>query len=113
MSTTAVVVLVVLGIACAAYALPALAQFSTYCDLVARATDRQNERQKFWDSDEGGMNSFEREQYSRLRRGDHMELSDPRILAIGTRLTSRLQHLPWMGVGLVILVIATAMLVPA
>lgn len=113
MRTTAVVVLVALVIAYAAFALPALIQFGTYCDYVARATGRQRARQKFWNGDEGGMNCFEREQLGRLRRGDYMGLSDPKILALGTRLTRRLQHLPWMSVGLVISVIVTAILVPA
>ncbi len=105
MNTSAIAVLVVLGVAYAAFALPVINWFITYCDLVAKATGRENERQRFWNTDDGGMNSFEREQLRGLRSGDYLGLTDPKIVALGSKLKRRMRHLLWMGVGLVVTVV--------
>ena len=108
MSKSAVLVLVALGLPYFVFAVAAVEKFITYCDYVAKATGRQKERQKFWNTDDGGMNDFEREQYGRLRRGDYMGLSDPKIVALGEKLTRRFRQLLWAAIGLLVSVVATA-----
>lgn len=113
MSKSAVLVLVALGLPYLVFAAAAMEKFITYCDYVAKATGRKKDRQKIWNADDGGMNGFERELYGRLQRGDYMGLSDPKIVALGAKLTRRFRQLLWAGIGLLVSVVATAAIAPA
>jgi len=106
MSNAAVVVLVMGGLAYAAYAVPAMFQFFSYCKQVASATGRTEENADLKTQDDGGINAFQREQYRMLRSGEFMNGKDPAIVALGVVVARKLRVAFWAAVGLVVSVAA-------
>jgi hypothetical protein len=107
MSSAAFVVLVVLGFAYAAFAIPTMMQFYSYCELVAKATGRTAELHSLKDQDDGGNNAFQREQLRKLRNGEFTQLEDPSLVARGEVVARRLSISFWAAAGLVLSVVAT------
>jgi hypothetical protein len=106
MSSAAFQLLLVLGLAYAAFAVPVMLRFYSYCEQVAKATGRSNENQEVWQSDESGNNKFQREQLRRLRTGEYKLLSDPELVKQGETLARHLRLTFWLAVGLVLTVAA-------
>ncbi|KQV88163.1 hypothetical protein ASC91_15170 [Pelomonas sp. Root1237] len=107
MSSAAVVVLVVLGLAYAAFAVPAMLQFYSYCELVAAATGRTAELHSLKGQDDGGNNAFQREQLHKLRNGEFTQFEDPTLVARGAVVARKLSISFWAAAGLVLSVVAT------
>lgn len=107
MNSTTFVVLLVLGVAYAAFAVPAMLHFYSYCEQVAKATGRTKENQDIWHADEGGNNKFQREQLRKLRSGKYKSLPDPALVAQGEALAKKLRLSFWLAVGLVVTVATT------
>ena len=78
--------LIVSGVAFLRWNVVLFTRFSSYCESVAEATGRQPERQSA-NTDEGGLNRFDREQFFKLMRGDYGGLGDQRIVAEGQTIT--------------------------
>jgi hypothetical protein len=106
MSSIAIGVLVVLGAAYAAFAVPFMLQFYSYCEQVAKATGRTEENQVIWNTDEGGNNAFKREQWRMLRTGEYAQLNDPVLVSHGHALARKTRLSWWLAVGLVVAVVA-------
>jgi hypothetical protein len=100
-------VLSVLGLAYAAFALPTVLQFYSYCRRVAKATGQTKENQNIWTTDEGGINAFQREQLRKLRNGEYMELDDPALVVQGRALARKFRLAWWLAIGLVAAVVCT------
>ncbi len=106
MSQSIVGVLIALGLAYVAFALVVMFEFSAYCDRLAKATGREQERQSIWNTDEGGLSAFDREQFWKLMRGDYVELANPAIAAQGRRLTRRFRLSYLLGAVLLVAIVA-------
>ncbi len=109
MSSTTLRVLLVLGFAYAAFAVPTALHFNSYCEQVAKATGRTKENQDIWHRDDGGFNKFQRELLRKLRTGEYRLLPDPALVAQGAELARKLRLSFWLGVGLVVTVAVTDM----
>jgi hypothetical protein len=94
-------VLVVLGVTYAAFAVLMMLQFRSYCELVAKSSGRGHENQEFWNADEGGNNVFQLEQWRKLRTGEYKKLTDPVLVAKGESLVRKLALSCWLAIGLV------------
>ena len=105
MSSAAVFVLVLGGLAYAAYAVPTLLQFFAYCDQVALATGRTKESTCLKSQDDGGINAFQQEQYRMLRSGEFMNFTDASVVARGTVVARKLKVSFW---GALVLVLSVA-----
>ena len=92
--------LIISGVAYLLWNVTLFRRFSSYCESVAEATGRSSERQSA-NTDDGGLNLFDREQFFKLMRGDYGGLGDQRILAEGQTLTRQF----WLcyGVGALLL----------
>ncbi len=66
-----------------------MSEFSLYCDSLAKAAGLERERQSIRNTDEGGLNAFEREQFWRLMRGDPLTVPDQVIAARARKVTRR------------------------
>jgi hypothetical protein len=106
MSQSIVVVLIALGLAYVAFAVVVMSEFSAYCDRLAKVTGRERERQSIWNTDEGGLSAFDREQFWKLMRGDYLELADPVIAAQARRLTLRCRLSYLLGAVLLVVIVA-------
>jgi len=109
MSSTTVVVLLVLGLAYAVFAVPTMLHFYSYCEQVAKATGRMKENLDIWHADESGNNRFQREQLRKLRTGEYKLLPEPALVAQGAILAHKLRLSLWLALGLVVTVAATHM----
>ena len=107
MTTAAVLVLVVLGVAYAVYAVPIVFQFRTYCEHVAKATGRTQENQSLRNTDDGGNNAFQREQWRKLLVGDFEGIHDPSLAARGRVLTRKTRMSYLLAIVLVVAVVIT------
>jgi len=74
--------LIISGVAYLRWNVVLFARFSSYCEKVAEATGRQSERLSA-NTDEGGLNLFDREQFFKLMRGDFGGLGDQKMVAEG------------------------------
>lgn len=102
MTATAVLVLVALLVAYAAFAIPVLFRFRSYCERVANATGRVKELHDQRSVDDGGNNAFEREQWWGLLNGEFNELSDPSIAAEAASLSKKVRLSMLLAIGLVV-----------
>lgn len=78
--------LIICGVAYICWNVTLFTRFSSYCERVAEATGRQSERQSA-NTDDGGLNLFDREQFFKLMRGDYGGLGDQRNCADGRTLS--------------------------
>jgi hypothetical protein len=102
MSSTGALVLAVLIATYAAYAIPVMLQFRSFCRHVATATDRMSELNDKRSIDDGGTNAFEREQWWNLVAGDFKELTDPNLAAKAAKLSKKVRLTMLLAVGLVV-----------
>jgi hypothetical protein len=105
MRSSIIGVLLILGLAYVAFAVPALVHFYSYCRKVAESTGRSNENQSTH-TNEDGTNAFEREQFRKLRSGEYANLEDPALVAQGHVLARKMRLAQWLAVGLVVCVAA-------
>jgi len=106
MSNAAIVVLFLGGLAYAAYAIPAMIQFFAYCDQIAATTGRVEDNASYKSQDDGGLQSFQLEQYRRLRSGEFMHDRSAAIVARGTVVAHKLRISFWAAAGLLFSVAA-------
>ena len=102
MGSTGAWVLAVLVATYAAYAVPVMLQFYSYCRHVAKATDRMSELNDKQSRDDGGTNAFEREQWWSLAAGDFKEFTDPNLAAKAAKLSKKVRLAMLLAVGLVV-----------
>jgi hypothetical protein len=102
MSSTAVLLLVALFVAYAAFAIPVIFQFRAYCERVANATNRINEFRDKRSVDDGGNNAFEREQWWKLLNGKFREYTDPILVTEAAVLSRKVRLSMLLAIGLVI-----------
>lgn len=101
MIPTAILIFVVLLAAYAAYSIPVMFQFRSYCARVAKATHRSEELDDHRSVDDGGNNAFEREQWSKLLRGEFGEFIDPTLATEAASLSRRVRLSFFLALGLV------------
>ncbi|MCX2865829.1 hypothetical protein OOZ63_28825 [Paucibacter sp. PLA-PC-4] len=102
MSSTAVLLLVALVAMYAAFAIPVMLRFRSYCRHVANATNRISELNDQRSIDDGGSNAFEREQWWSLASGDFQEFTDPNLIAEAATLSKKVRLSMALAVGLVV-----------
>ncbi|MTW11764.1 hypothetical protein GM658_14250 [Pseudoduganella eburnea] len=105
MDNVAVIVLVVGGIAYAAYAIPVIFQFLAYCERVAAASGRTKENASLINQDDGGLNTFQCEQFCMLRSGEFMNFGDSALINLGAIVARKLKVSFW---GAVLLILSAA-----
>ncbi|WP_345532896.1 hypothetical protein [Viridibacterium curvum] len=110
MTSTTLWVLLILGVAYAAFSIPMLRQFHLYCEKVAASTGREGESSSVLNRDDGGNNAFQLEQFRSLRTGEYKQLNDPVLVAQGSMLARKLRLSCWLAVGLVAAVGVTDLL---
>ncbi|MCX2864960.1 hypothetical protein OOZ63_24320 [Paucibacter sp. PLA-PC-4] len=101
MIPTAILIFVVLIAAYAAYSIPVIFQFRSYCERVAKATNRSEELKNHRSIDDGGNTAFEREQWSKLLRGEFGEFMDPTLATEAASLSRRVRLSFFLALGLV------------
>jgi hypothetical protein len=89
-SDSAIVILLAIGFAIFAFAVPLTEQFRGYCEQVARTTGRTDELLSRQHLDDSGNNTFEREQFWSLLTGGYKRFNDPNLVACGRRLAANL-----------------------
>jgi len=102
MSNAPAIVGVVGGLVYAAYAVPTMFQFLSYCEMVAAATGKTGENADKKTQDDGGLNAFQHEQYRLLRNGDFMNFPDAAVVAYGIVVARKLRVSFWAAVALVV-----------
>lgn len=102
MSSTAVLVLVAFLAMYAAFAIPLMLRFRSYCRQVANATNRIAELNDQRSIDDGGSNAFEREQWWSLLSGDFQEFTDQNLVAEAAALSKKVRLSMVLAVGLVV-----------
>jgi hypothetical protein len=106
MSGIIIGVLSILGLAYLAFAVPAMLQFYSYCEKVAKTTGRSKENQSFR-TNEDGANAFEREQYRKLLNGEYITLGDPALVLQGRAVARKVRLGRWLTVALMMAVATT------
>lgn len=94
-----VLILIVLVVAYAAFSLPVLFQFRCYCGRVANATDRVKELRDQRFIDDGGNNTFEREQWWKLVKGEFKELTEPSLVTEAEELSKKVRRSLLLAIG--------------
>lgn len=102
MDGLALIILALGTVAYFAYAIPAMREFFAYCELVAIATGRTDENADRKAEDDGGLNSFQREQYRLLRSGEFMNSGNAEVVARGIAVAHKINVLFWGAVALVL-----------
>lgn len=107
MSNIAVFVLILGGIAYAAYAIPTFYRFIAYCEQIAISVGRTAENASLMTQDDSGLNAFQREQLRFLWSGEYKNHGNAVINAHGQAMAGKIKIAFWGALGMVLSVVVT------
>lgn len=86
------------------FSLMAAFEFRSYCGDVAKIQGRSAEFETVYGTDENTLNSYEREQFRQLMKGDFGNIGDKQLVAWGRRLSTRLKLLKMLTIMFIVVV---------